>query len=132
MILIACVESSFGMCFNGRRVSRDKIVTDRILKLTEGYPLYITDFSKDLFENSEAVLVEDVLNPADKEGYFFVENVIPEGFENIEKIILFMWNRDYPSDLKLKLPENFKEINRFDLKGNSHEKITEVHYAKIT
>ena len=132
MIIIGCVENSFGMCFNGRRVSRDKVVTEKILNLTKGEKLYINDFSKDLFENTDAVLVEDVLNLSDKEGYCFVENAAPESFENIEKIILFMWNRDYPSDFKFKLPENFKEINRFEFKGNSHEKITEVHYAKIT
>ena len=132
MIIIACVENSFGMCFNGRRVSRDKVVTEKILNLTKGEKLYINDFSKDLFENTDAVLVEDVLSPANKEGYCFVENVAPESFENIEKIILFMWNRDYPSDFKFNLPENFKEFKRFEFKGNSHEKITEVHYAKIT
>ena len=48
MIIIACVENSFGMCFNGRRVSRDKVVTKKILNLTKGEKLYINEFSKDL------------------------------------------------------------------------------------
>ncbi len=130
MIIIACVDNSFGLLFNNRRLSKDRAVTKRILELTKGHNLLTNSFSSDLFEGAITKENEDFLITADKEDFCFIENKLPDNFEEIDKVILFFWNRDYPSDLTFPLPRNFKEVSRNEFKGYSHDKITEVHYEK--
>ena len=36
MILIACVDDKFGMLFNRRRQSQDRMLRERVLRLTDG------------------------------------------------------------------------------------------------
>ena len=36
MILITVVDDRMGMCFNRRRLSRDRVLSDKILTLTNG------------------------------------------------------------------------------------------------
>ncbi len=130
MIITACVDNSMGMIFNNRRLSQDRYVTDRLLKITQGKRLLISSFSKDLFEDTHAEINDQLLKIANKDDYCFIENIIPDNFKDVDKIILFFWNRDYPYDLSFELPDNFTEVLRQEFKGYSHDKITEVHYEK--
>ncbi len=129
MIVFACVDDNFGLCFNKRRQSRDKTVYDRIYEIIGDKKLYITEFSKELFKEDKILIKKEVFI-SDEETFFFIENEIPENLCKAEKIILFHWNRNYPSDLKFTLPDCFKEVNRYEFKGNSHDKITEITYEK--
>ncbi len=133
MRIIVCVEDNFGMLFNKRRVSSDRAVTQRISELAAGNKLWMNSYSSRLFEEMRiSVCVdEDFLNKAEKGDYCFVENADIMPFEKkVEQIILFRWNRRYPSDLKLsaKVLENRKKVNSREFAGNSHEKITEEIY----
>lgn len=65
--------------------------------------------------------------------YCFVENACLTSYENeIEKIILFKWNRRYPADkfFDIDLSKGWKLISVNEFAGSSHEKITMEVYEK--
>ena len=46
MIAIVCLEERKGMQFGGRRVSRDRVVTEKICELCEGKTLWMDPASE--------------------------------------------------------------------------------------
>lgn len=134
MIVILCLDDENGMMFNNRRQSKDKFVIQDILKLVDGKKLFISSYSESLFQGLESKLIIDnnFLNNAAEEDYCFVENNNLKDFsEKIEKIIVYKWNRIYPSDLKLEITiQDWNLIGRFEFVGNSHDKITREVYVK--
>ena len=134
MIVILCLDDKNGMMFNNRRQSKDKFVIQDILKLVDGKKLFISSYSESLFQGLESKLIIDnnFLNNAAEEDYCFVENNNLKDFsEKIEKIIVYKWNRIYPSDLKLEITiQDWNLIGRFEFVGNSHDKITREIYVK--
>ena len=50
MKLIVCVDLNNGMLFNNRRLSRDRGLIEQIYSLVGENKLWITEFSKDLFD----------------------------------------------------------------------------------
>lgn len=134
MIVILCLDDKKGMMFNNRRQSKDKFVIQDILKLVDGKKLFISSYSESLFQGLESNLIIDdnFLNNVAKEDYCFVENNNLKDFsEKIEKIIVYKWNRIYPSDLKLEITiQDWNLIGRFEFVGNSHDKITREVYVK--
>ena len=56
MIVIVCLEERKGMQFGGRRVSRDRVVTEKICELCKGQPLWIDPASAGLFAEQEKTL----------------------------------------------------------------------------
>lgn len=136
MIVIACIDNDNGMMFNNRRQSQDRILREHILKLTKDSNLYMNSYSYDQFSNDDniqnIIVDEDFLRKASKEDYCFVENLSLSNYLNdIDKIILYKWNRDYPSDFKLDITmdETWKLIHTEEFKGSSHDKITEETYT---
>ena len=71
---------------------------------------------------------EDFLGRAEQGDYCFVEDRgILEAVEKIEELIIFRWNRRYPSDLHLDfLPreKGFVCTGMEEFPGHSHDKIT--------
>lgn len=134
MIVILCLDDKKGMMFNNRRQSKDKFVIQDILKLVDGKKLLISSYSESLFQGLESKLIIDdnFLNNPAEEDYCFVENNNLKDFsEKIEKIIVYKWNRIYPSDLKLEITiQDWNLIDRFEFVGNSHDKITREVYVK--
>ena len=134
MIVILCLDDKNGLMFNNRRQSKDKVVVQDILKLVDGKKLFINSYSESLFRGLESNLIidDDFLNNATKEDYCFVEdNNLKDFSEKIEKIIVYKWNRIYPSDLKLEIPiQDWNLIDSFEFAGNSHDKITREVYLK--
>ena len=72
-----------------------------------------------------------------KEAYnlgdiWFGENQSLKGMEGqIEKLIVFGWNRAYPFDFKLDLDlEQMEKTAEEEFAGYSHEKITRLQYRK--
>ena len=75
MILIVCVDERNGMMFNNRRQSRDKILTGHIIEKAKDKKLWITTFSKDIFniEEDENIMIDDnFYSIAEKEDYCFI------------------------------------------------------------
>ncbi len=136
MIIILCIDNANGMMFNNRRLSMDKLLRTHIIDITSNSNLYMNNYSFNQFSNETAhnIIVNDnFLNIAGIKDYCFVENnKLTEYINKIEKIIVYKWNRSYPSDTKLdiNLKSNcFKLISTTDFKGSSHNKISEDVYT---
>ncbi len=131
MKLIICTENNNGIMFNKRRVSKDKAVIERIIKTVGDNKLFVNSYSSALFSDKQHNLIisDEPLAEAPDCDYCFVENICVEPFiEKCSTVIIYSWNRSYPSDLKFpreKVIHGKKLIAFNEFKGNSHSKITE-------
>ena len=133
MILVACVDKNMGLLFNNRRQSRDRVLIERLLNKIGENKIYITEFSKILFSEHESKIevVEDFTGLKSGE-YCFVENVDECVLEDkVEKIIIYDWNKVYPSDKSFNISlDGWILAETEDFVGSSHDKITERVYVK--
>ena len=135
LILIACVDDGMGMTFNKRRVSRDDTVIKRIIEIADNKKIWMSQYSYPLFENvkTENIVADDsCFDKASSDEYCFIENLsVTNHKDKIDKIILFRWNRSYPSDVKFDIDLNEWKMNSSEeFAGNSHECITMEVYSK--
>lgn len=131
MILAACVDDGLGMRFAGRRQSKDASVRARLLALAGGR-LLMSPYSARQFDPSPAIAAcEDYLALAGPGDWVFAED---DGYlayaDQVETIILFRWNRNYPRDLCFAFPGEWRLVRSEDFPGTSHEKITQEVYEK--
>lgn len=134
MNVIICIDDNQGMLFHNRRQSKDIKVIEDIAGLTK--ELWISPFSEKLFEGTSSFGIDAKINPMflQKAGtgeFCFVENEkLQPHANNIEQLVVYKWNRKYPSDFKLDLDLNeWKLMETIDFVGNSHEKITRESYV---
>lgn len=136
MNIIVCLDNSGGMLFNNRRQSQDSCLRKRLLAAVGKQKLWMNAYSFKQFAAENAgdtiQVAEDFLKQAGAEDYCFVENTEMQEFAaQIEKIIIYKWNRDYPADCYFPLAlENWKLVQSAEFAGSSHEKITEEVYMK--
>lgn len=135
MIAIVCIENSNGVLFNKRRVSQDKAVTEKILEITSKSKLWMDSYSFPLFEQYSTAninIADNFLCETSKDEYCFVENKLLKPYEKwLDKIIVFKWNRDYPSDFKFDLDlTQWKLTESTEFVGNSHKNITMEVYVR--
>ncbi len=127
MNLIICLDKSNGMLFCGKRQSRDSVLCEKVLELTQGSKLWMNVSSAKLFTYTDNITVdEEFLNKAIQGEYAFAECEI-KSLDNVEKLFVFRWNRDYPGDVFFNFDlteQGFKKIKKEDFQGNSHKKIT--------
>ncbi len=137
MRLIICADDRLGLMFNHRRLSKDRAVAEHILKMIAGRPLYLSPYSLGFFsdvENDEDfVITSDCLTEAGPDDYCFAEDGDFSAVEdNIQSLILFRWNRHYPSNRKLSLDWGKFELQSIEeFSGFSHEKISKEVYQKL-
>lgn len=130
MKIIVAVDDNFGMMFNHRRQSQDKILREKIIEISKNSVLWMNEYSfKQFAENTGNIKVsESFLDEAGEDDYCFVEDKdVSNCSLQIKEMIIFKWNRKYPGDLFLEyLPEKQgMKCNRTEeLQGNSHDKIT--------
>lgn len=135
MNVILCLDDSEGMMFNGRRQSRDEALRQRIQQLCTGHQLWMNFTSFKIYgglENTTVNVDDDFLEKASEGDYCLVETEHLEAVEaDIEKLIIFWWNRKYPADFSLDLELKHWEVTSVqEFPGNSHEKITEKIYIR--
>ncbi len=134
MTAIVCLDDENGMLFNGRRQSRDRVVTERIALLAAGKRLWMNGYSAGLFTGRklEIRMQEDFLLAAGEKELCFVEDQSLKPFEKkLEKIIVFRWNRKYPADFWLDVElGQWRLAETLEFPGNSHEKITQEVYVR--
>ena len=135
MNIIVCVDDDMGMTFNQRRVSRDEKVTEKVVDFAAGKRIWMNDYSLPLFEhkeNSNVIADGMYLDKAEQDECCFVEKEAISNYKNkIDKIILFRWNRSYPSDMKFDIDLSGWKLNSSEeFAGNSHECITMEVYSK--
>lgn len=133
MRVIVCVDERGGMSFGGKRQSRDRVVIDRILKLTADVNLWMNSYSAGQFETRENICVaEAFLDMASPQDWCFAETQdLSAWAEQIREIVIYRWNRHYPSDLKF--PEHlfasrWQLESSCEFSGYSHETITQEVY----
>lgn len=132
MIILTAIDNSNGLLFNHRRVSKDRVLRERILDISSSSRLLMDEFSSKQFKEallSSVIIRDDFMDAAARGDYVFVEDKHISAYaDKIEAIYLFKWNRDYPSDFKLDFVPSeetgFKLITTEDFVGSSHEKIT--------
>lgn len=135
MVLALCIDDNGGMAFNHRRISQDRLQQERLLNISKEQNLHLSmsAYSAKLFDDAEVTVRDDFIENYDDNTLFFAECVdVTSLVEKADKIILYKWNRRYPSDLKFDfaLLKDFKLIGTFDFAGSSHEKITEETYER--
>ncbi len=135
MILIACVDEKNGMLFHRRRQSQDRILRENLLEECKGRKLYMNSYSYAMFgENPGLVVSESYMEQAGEEDFCFMEDGRLEGRqEEVDKVILYQWNRRYPADtyFPLDLENGDWELERTEeFAGSSHEKITKEVYGR--
>ena len=129
------VDDKMGIAFNKRRQSRDKLLIEDLCKYTDG-DIYVTSYSAALFEdfNDRIKIVVDPIRQCPDGGLCFLELTdIAEHIDNITQLIIYRWNKVYPSDKKLGInitESKLKLISSCDFIGKSHDKITKEIYQK--
>ncbi len=134
MNIIVCIDDDNGMLFHGRRQSKDRILRQQARALAQGQPLWMNSYTAGQFreDGCEVVSDEAFLENAPEDAWCFVENVdvIPV-VNKIQKVVLYRWNRLYPSDVKFPtelFAPKWQLISTRTFAGSSHDEITEEVY----
>ena len=135
MIVIACVDKKYGMLFNHRRQSQDRLLRARILDLTKDSTLWMNAYSSKQFKEglpSHVSVSDDFLSLAGPGDFCFVEHADLTLYQDkITGIILYHWNREYPADQYFSLDMTQYMMEKItDFPGSSHETITEEVYTR--
>lgn len=130
MDVIVCLDDKGGMMFNNRRQSKDRAVFDDIKAL--GYGTVMIDaFSEKLFADSGIAV--KVGEPEGGDVFFAENRRIGELLYRCGRIIIYKWNRVYPSDFNFDIDlekEGFALVQTKEFAGNSHDKITREIYVR--
>ena len=134
LTVIVTVDERNGRAFLGKRLSRDQALCEDVLCVCDGRALTVTPKSAPLFSGARLSVREDLFDGARSGEVFFseVEPLLPVS-EKITTLVVYRWNRRYPSDLNLDLtPEacGLRLISAHEFVGKSHEKITREEYRR--
>lgn len=133
MKIMAAVDNDNGLMFNNRRQSSDKALYEHIINEIGGNKLWVSMYSRQLFSGYDNLEMSQGIGLAGENDYCFIEDSDIKPYEDkIDTVILYKWNRSYPSDLSFPVDmlKNFKLKSTTDFEGNSHEKITEEVYIR--
>ena len=129
MKIIVCLDNNKGMLFNNRRQSRDSKVFEDISSYLQG-DLLIDEFSEKLIASSKIPykIFEKGVTKCEANSILFIENQsVKDLLPLIDQVIVYWWNRYYPSDFALDIDlqaEGLKSVSVNEFVGSSHEKIT--------
>lgn len=129
MTLYICLDDKNGLRFNNRRLSRDSALLEDLRSRISG-PLLIEACSEKLIQEAD---IPYVLPPETGEDFFAEEVPSEEMLENTRKLVIYRWNRHYPSDVRWEpdlLQLGFVLTETADFPGTSHEKITREVYVR--
>ena len=101
MKLIVCLDERNGMSFLGRRQSQDALLRRDLLAYVAGSTLSMNAYSAAQFEAGSPICITEQPTAC---GYWFVENLPVEPLLPLEELVIYRWNRHYPSDKKFPLP----------------------------
>ena len=135
MVVFVCLDNNNGMLFNHRRQSRDANLIKDVEATVGDSSVFLNSYSEPLFAGTSVKLkvTDSFLSDAGIDDFCFVENTPVKAYEDqITKLIVYKWNRDYPSDFRFDIDyiDDFKLESSIDFIGTSHEKITKEVYVK--
>lgn len=133
MIICFCVSKNHGLMFNNRRVSSDINIIDDIIKMAqnEEKQVFMNLKSQKLFENYPGVhcSTDYISSAKEADGIIFAEEDIMNDISgNVEKVIIYNFNRNYPADVTLDISAFNSPVEMVEFVGNSHELITKYVY----
>ena len=128
MTIILCLDDKNGLSFNNRRQSRDKILIENII---QNDSVYILEHSACLFAEHSVNKMNNV-SDLPNDALYFHEITDPKNIiDQFDTVIIYRWNRHYPSDVKFEFTmNNYKKIYEEEFVGFSHDKITKEVYEK--
>ena len=128
MTVIVCVDERLGRTFLGKRQSRDALLCEDVLSLVGSSRLFLSPYSAPLFEGAAVSISENYLAEATRGDFCFCEReALSPYLGKISRLVLYRWNRLYPSDTVLDvLPEacGMTRVSSHEFVGKSHETIT--------
>ena len=134
MILALCIDDKNGISFNRRRQSRDSLLIKDLVENAGDRKIYIGSYSAPLFSGYEERVTVDDDHPshAGEEDICFSEGTDPAAFaDRINGLILYRWNRHYPSDKIFTLDlSGYELVTAYDFAGSSHDKISKEVYSR--
>lgn len=134
MKLIVCLDDAGGMMFNRRRQSRDRVLMADMIRHVGKNPLRASAYSAPLFGEDAPTLciVPNPVEGAKRGDYCFVEDCpLPQNAEVFEELIIYRWNRRYPSDVRFTCDTSaFALAESCEFAGSSHDKITKEIWKK--
>lgn len=136
MKLVFCVDENGGVAFNNRRQSRDKAVINDLISISGEDTVYADAYSAKLFPGGfeRLTVTNDPAGEAGESGFCFIERrAVSDIAAKAEGLVIYRWNRTYPSDVKFDIDPvslGFHLYDNYDVKGNSHDKITVEIYKK--
>ncbi len=138
MKIILCIDDKNGMMFNKRRQSQDRLLREQMLQITSPASLWMSEYSakqfSDILGDEPRIQVSnDFLSMIPAEAYCFIEDAALPAPETVDTLILYRWNRHYPSDRKFDwdlAALGFTLQGTSDFPGSSHEVITEEIYIR--
>lgn len=133
MKICLCIDKKNGMMFFGKRQTQDRIQRDRMLKIVGENNLWISSYSKQLFDDLPNIIVDDnFIEQAGESDFCFIEDKEVD-LSLCSTIVLYKWNRLYPADKFFEYDlkkSGYKLISKNDFVGSSHERITEEIFEK--
>ena len=133
--VVVTVDDKMGIAFNKRRQSRDRCLIEDLCQSTDK-DIYISPYSLPLFSEWEnrVKVCDSPLSECADGGVAFIEMTqIGDHIDDVSDLIIYRWNKVYPSDKKLGiLPDEcgFVKASTTDIEGNSHSVITKEIYKK--
>ena len=125
--IIITLDDKYGYSLFGKRLSKDRRLIQDMLSSFDR--IYTTEYSAHIIGSSGKVICpipDDIANDA---VLFLEATDIPD--EKADQLIVYRWNRHYPSDRKY-IPEEhgWKKQSSSDFQGYSHKKITKEIYTR--
>ena len=134
MKLVVCLDENNGIKFFGKRQSQDELQRKNLFELIGNLKLFLTEYSYDLYKDIEFNFeIIDENTEIIKNSVFLYEGDFLEKFlPSVDEIIVYFWNRDYPFDETFEehLKNIWKEKEKVEFKGKSHDEITRIRYVK--
>ena len=134
MTLVLCADDRCGLSFHGRRQSRDRAVAADLLANAAGRTLWIEPYSRALFPEETLWLQTADLpwTQAGAEDLCFLELQDPvPALERADSLVVYRWNRHYPSDRGISLPpKGWRLTAQTEFPGYSHDRITKEIYQR--
>ena len=127
MTLILWTGKNGEMLFNHRRCSRDSQVIADIFKMYDPSALYVSAYSAPLFEGARVITdIKEAEN-----GILFLEELpLSPAFAQANRLIVYRFDRVYPADVRLEIPQVFHLKESKEFPGSSHDQITREVYEK--
>lgn len=137
MKIIICIDDKNGMMFNKRRQTKDSAVRKDISEMVTTSRIWMNAYSAQQFysesDRMNIAIDEGFLDKAEND-YCFVENILLKPYiSQIQQIIIYYWNRQYPADLFFDIDvktSDWEMIQQKQFIGTSHDKIRKEIYIQ--